>query len=239
MSRSGARRIAANRSIVIACDLTTIGELERLVSATCRIDGVGGYKVGFSLGLKYGLPEVVSAIKRHTPKPVMYDHQKGGTDVPHTGALFAEVMAEAGMDYAILFPFASPSTEKAWIEALQREGVIPVIGAIMTIPDFLKDGGGYIDSAAVSRIFELAASLGVNDYVLPGNKPDAAAAYRRLIEGSVEKPTYFLPGVGAQGGEITSLRGVMGERWHGIVGRTIYGAKDQGAAASSLASELR
>jgi orotidine-5'-phosphate decarboxylase len=168
----------------------------------------------------------------------MYDHQKGGTDVPHTGALFANVMAEAGIDYAILFPFAAPSTGKAWIGALLKEGVIPVVGALMTIPDFLKDGGGYIDADAVGRIFDLASSLGVTDFVLPGNKPDAAMAFRQRIEAKVQDPNYFLPGLGAQGGDIASCSKAMGKRWHPIVGRSVYEAKDPSSAVASLAAQL-
>lgn len=231
-------RIALARSIVVACDITSLGELERLVVSTQGVPQLGGYKVGFSLALKYGLPEVVRAVRRHTGKPVIYDHQKAGTDVPHTGAGFAKVMAEAGVDYAILFPFASPSTEEAWIGALQKEGVIPMVGAFMTIPDFAAEKGGYVAADSIRRIFELACSMGVRDFVLPGNNPAEASRLRQLIEARASEPAFFLPGLGAQGGDIASCGKVMGERWHAIVGRSIYGAQDPGAAASALGREI-
>jgi orotidine-5'-phosphate decarboxylase len=231
-------RIAIAKSIVVACDIASMEELERLVESTQSVPQLGGYKVGFSLALKHGLPEVVKAVRRHTGKPVMYDHQKGGTDVPHTGASFARVMAESGVDYAILFPFASPSTEEAWIAALQKERVIPIVGAFMTIPDFAAAKGGYLAAESIGRIFELACSMGVNDFVLPGNNPGEASRLRQLIEAKASSPSFFLPGLGAQGGDISSCGRVMGDRWHAIVGRSIYGASDPGAAASALGREI-
>lgn len=231
-------RIPMERSIVIACDISSKDELERLVAATDPIPKVGGYKVGFSLALKHGLPAVVEAVRMHSRKPVIYDHQKAGTDVPHTGANFARVMAESGVDYAILFPFASPSTAEAWIRALAEEGVIPIVGAFMTTPDFSAERGGYISDDSVRRIFDLACSLGVADFVLPGNNPDEASRLRTLIEAKASAPCYFLPGLGAQGGDIASCGRVVGGRWHAIVGRSIYAAPDPGAAASALAKEI-
>lgn len=230
--------IARERSIVIACDVQDAESLERLVKCTHQVPAVGGYKLGFSLGLRYGLPWLVSIIRRYTRKPVIYDHQKGGTDVPHTASLFAGVMSSAGIDYAILFPFSSPSTEAAWIRALQQEGVTPIVGAMMTTPDFMAENGGFFSRGIVSRIFQIAAELGVDQFVLPANKPEQALELRQEIEANVGNPVFFLPGVGAQGGELSRLRAVMGRRWHGIVGRAVYASPDPGAAASKLGEEL-
>lgn len=230
--------ISRDRSIVVACDVQDLASLERLVASTHRVEAVGGYKLGFSLGLRYGLPDLVSLIRRYTQKPVIYDHQKGGTDVPHTAGLFAGLMSSAGIDYAILFPFSSPSTEEAWVRALQREGVTPIVGAMLTTPDFMAEKGGFFSRGVVSRIFQIASQLGVDQFVLPANKPDQALELRQEIESSVNDPVFFLPGVGAQGGEISRLRAVMGRRWHGIVGRTVYASSDPAAAASRLGEEL-
>ncbi len=234
----GAAKIKLERSVIVACDVLTLKELDNLVSSTCDIVKIGGYKVGFALGLEHGLKRIVRTIRKRTDKPIMYDHQKGGTDVPHTGALFADVMANAGIDYAILFPFSSPSTESAWIDALLKSGVTPIVGAMMTIPDFLNSNGGFLDISAVRRIMEIACSKGVTDFVLPGNKPAQAQELRSIIESHISKPSYYLPGVGAQGGEISSVSEAMGRRWHAIVGRTIYGAPDIRGSATSIANEV-
>lgn len=236
--KCGPSKIALERSIIVACDVISLSDLDKLVSSTCDIAKIGGYKVGFALGLEHGLKRVVRTIRSRTDKPIIYDHQKGGMDVPHTGDLFAEVMSKAGIDYAILFPFSSPSAESAWIDALLRRGVTPIVGAMMTIPDFMSSSGGFWDPSTIRRIIEIACSKGVRDFVLPGNKPDQARGLRSAIEAAVQAPSYYLPGIGAQGGEISSLSEAMGPRWHAIVGRTIYGAQDIRGSAASIARAI-
>ncbi|MBI2597571.1 MAG: hypothetical protein HYW50_00055 [Candidatus Diapherotrites archaeon] len=66
--------IKRNKSIIPACDLQTFSELEDLVEATFDIEEVGGYKIGFSLALRYGLSKAVSTIREYTSKPIIYDH---------------------------------------------------------------------------------------------------------------------------------------------------------------------
>ena len=52
---------------------------------------------------------------------LVYDHQKGGTDIPRKGDSFAEDCKYAGMDAAILFPFGGPETQRHWIRSLELE----------------------------------------------------------------------------------------------------------------------
>ena len=105
--------IGRDRSVIPACDVETLEQFEELVRQTANVEGIGGYKVGFELGLGFGLPAVVEAVRRHTDKPVIYDHQKAGTDIPDTGKGFARVVKRAGVDTIILFPQAGPETERA------------------------------------------------------------------------------------------------------------------------------
>ena len=98
--------IERNRSVIPACDVATLEQFEALVQQTADIPGIGGYKIGFELGLGYGLPRVVEIARKHTQKPLIYDHQKAGTDIPEIGSNFAGVMRRAGIEAAILFPQA-------------------------------------------------------------------------------------------------------------------------------------
>ena len=95
--------IQRERSIIPACDVP-LDSYERIVRDTTDVDGVGAYKVGFELGLGYGLPRVVELTRKYNGKPIIYDHQKAGTDIPDTGKNFARTMKNAGVDAVIFFP---------------------------------------------------------------------------------------------------------------------------------------
>src|SRR3989338_6784099 len=121
-------KISLKRSIIPACDFDDIKTLEKLIKAVDSVKGIGAYKIGFELGLKYGLPKIVQVCRKHTKKPLIYDHQKAATDVPFTGEGFAKVCSEAGIDAVILFPQAGPQTERSWIEACKKVGLGVIVG---------------------------------------------------------------------------------------------------------------
>jgi len=229
--------IKQKRSIIPACDVS-LKVYEEIVKETAGIDGVGAYKVGFQLGLLYGLPKVVKIARKYSDKPVIYDHQKAGTDIPDTGKNFAETLASAGVDAVILFPQAGPETERAWIQAAQQEGLGVIVGGWMTHAKYVASEGGYLLDAAVFDIYRNAAREGVSDYVVPGNKPDIIAKIRALLEGEGVKPVFYAPGFVAQGGAISDAAKAAGERWHAIVGRGIYATDDIRAAATNLTRML-
>ncbi|MCK4247944.1 MAG: orotidine 5-phosphate decarboxylase, partial [Methanomicrobia archaeon] len=131
------RIIKRDRSVIPACDVP-LELYERIVRETADIEGIGGYKVGFFLGLDYGLPKIVEIARKYTDKPVIYDHQKAGTDIPDMGGKFAKICKKAGVDAVILFPQSGPETEKAWIEAAKEEGLGIIVGGLMTHPKYKK-----------------------------------------------------------------------------------------------------
>lgn len=235
------RLIDQKRSVIVAADVGDLQTLAELVKQTCQVGGIGGYKIGFELGLTNGLDMVVRVIRRYTDLPIIYDHQKAGTDIPKMGARFARVCRESGVDAVILFPFGGEETELSWIKACQSEGLVVLVGAHMTQPKFLVSEGGFIGDGAMERIFTLAAQSGVRDFVVPGNKPEFVERYRRLFERLLGEGNFVLyaPGFVAQYGEITETGRVAGESWHAIVGRAIYGSADAKEAAERVTAQLR
>jgi orotidine-5'-phosphate decarboxylase len=228
--------IKYDRSVIPACDVEDLDSLKRLVEATASVEGIGAYKVGFGLGLRYGLPEVCKTIRKLTDLPIIYDHQKAATDVPHTGELFAKVCKDAGLDAVILFPQAGPETEKAWIDACDKEGLGVIVGGEMTHPAYKLSEGGWMDDKAIEKIYEVAKSKGIKDFVVPGNKPDRIAYYADMLK-DIE-PVFYSPGLVAQGGKITDAAKAAGDKWHAIVGRGIYNADDMMMAAKELTKNL-
>ena len=229
--------IKLDRSIVPSCDVPDLDKLRELVRETCHVEGIGAYKIGLELCLKYGIPAVVKAIREHTNLPIIYDHQKAGNDIPELGEKFAE--AVRGVDAIILFPFAGPETEKEWIKACKKAKLGIIVGGEMTHKGFLEEDGGFISSKESLKIYGIAAESGIKDFVVPGNKPDKIRLYGDFLEARGVKPVFYSPGLIAQGGSITESAKAAGKSWHAIVGRALYNAKDINKAAKEMAKALK
>lgn len=227
------------RSVIPACDVKAMSDFERLIEKTHIVQGIGGYKVGAVLTIRYGLPELVKTVRRYTTLPVIYDHQKAMTDIPDLGKDFVESVKNAGADALIGFPQSGYATEEAWIKACNDLGLAVIIGGEMTHPKYRRSEGGYIADDALDEMYLNAAKLGVNNFVVPGNKADRVNHYRELLLPVVgDDLTLWAPGFVAQKGEISETGKVAGKRWHAIVGRGIYGAPDIEAAAREMTSKL-
>lgn len=229
--------ISQERSIIPACDVH-LDRFEILVKETAKMPVIGGYKIGFMLGLEAGLPRVCEIARRHTSKPLIYDHQKAGTDVPDTGKAFAYTCKKAGVNAVILFPQAGPETEKAWIEAAKEEGLGVIVGGLMTHKGYTRGEGGYIADEAVIEMYLNAVKSGVKDFVVPGTNPAAIEKIRVMLEHQKIEPVLYSPGLVAQGGDVPAALKAAGKRWHAIIGRAIYGAKNIHQAVEELAALL-
>ena len=233
--------IGRDKSVIPACDVETLEELEKIVIATAENEKIGGYKIGFELGLGYSLPKVVETIRKHSNKPIIYDHQKAGTDIPDTGKNYARVIKRSGIDTVIFFPQAGPETERAWIYHALDNGLKVIVGGRMTHPAYAVSEGGYITDEGARDMYRVAARAGITNFVVPGNKPEVITQIRKVIEEEegVENTHYFAPGfIGKQGGKIEEAGKVAGPRWGAIVGTGIYGAKDMKAATEEVTSQI-
>ena len=229
--------IKLEKSIIPSCDVSDLTKLKNLVKETCSVGGIGAYKIGLELCIPYGICQVVDVIRKQTDLPIIYDHQKAATDIPELGEKFAK--AVKGVDAVILFPFTGPETEIAWIKACRKEKLGIIIGGEMTHKGFLESEGGFISEKEALKIYEIAAKEKINDFVVPGNKPEKIELYKAFLEARGVKPIFYSPGLIAQGGNITESAKAAGERWHAIVGRALYDAKDIHKAAKELVKSLK
>ena len=228
--------IKMNKSIIPSCDVSDLTRLKNLVKETCSVDGIGAYKIGLELCIPYGICQVIDTIRKQTDLPIIYDHQKAATDIPELGEKFAK--AVKGVDAVILFPLTGPETEKAWINACKKAKLGVIVGGEMTHKAFLESEGGFISEKESLKIYEIAAKEKINDYVVPGNKPEKIKLYKAFLEARGIKPVFYSPGLIAQGGNITESASAAGESWHAIVGRALYNAKDIHKAAKELVKNL-
>jgi orotidine-5'-phosphate decarboxylase len=225
--------IERKRSIIPACDVAG-DELEALVKATAKVEGIGAYKLGFIPALYMGLPKAVEVVRKYSDKPIIYDHQKAATDIPDTGHPFARACRSAGVDAVILFPQAGPVTEKAWIRAAKEEGLGVVVGGLMTHQCYTQGEGGYLCDQAILDMYLNAIKEGVTEFVVPGTKIEAIHKVREMLEHENVTPTFYSPGLIKQGGDIKAAADAAGQRWHAIVGRALYGADDITKTAEEL-----
>jgi orotidine-5'-phosphate decarboxylase len=219
--------------LIPALDCSELAEALRLVRAVDPVEAVYGYKLGFSLGLGYGLPRVVEEIRKVSKKPVIYDHQKAATDIPDTGDLFAKTLARAGVDEAILFPQAGPETLAAWTVALQAKELKVIVGGIMTHKRYLASEGGFLVDEGILGAYQAAAALGVKAFVVPLTKPALARQVaQKLGDGDWE---FYSPGLGKQGGALKEFDFLP--RHYLIVGRSLLSAPEPAQYLETVLAE--
>ena len=228
------------KGIIIAADVAELSELRKLTELAMTAPEVLAIKVGFTLGLRHGLPAVVKAIHEIADIPVIYDHQKAGTDIPQMGKPFAAVCANAGVGAVILFPLSGPKTLEGFVSAAMDADLIPIVGLVMTHPAYLQSEGGYIADAAPDSICNTAVSMGVRSFVLPGTKTDIVTRFARGPLAQVSPVTIMMPGIGSQGGSITSAFAAAAPHNRlAIVGSALYNNPDPPAMLQSLIAEIR
>jgi len=264
------RIIKTDRSVIPACDVQP-EVFKNIVMQTRDIEGIGGYKIGITF-LDVGLKSIVDIAREYTDKPIIYDHQKAGTDIHEvTPDKFMDSMVRARVNAIILFPQAGPITEYEWIRAAQERDLGVIVGGEMTHPRYLdgdfnegrnknyteifeelgiaRNLSGFIRSTAPIDMYELAARMGVRDFVVPGNKPDKIILYKGVIEtmSGAKESSYWSPGLVAQGGTVSEGAEAAGQRFHAITGRAVYWNKPESrlntpeeirASALELTSQL-
>jgi len=217
-----------NKKLIIACDVNTIHEFNFLVAQSYKSPILGGYKLGFSLALRYGLPKLVQLIQGYEENiPVIYDHQKAGSDIPQVSSQFAQICSEANIHSIIVFPHAGPKTLIAMVDAIVNFEMEPIIGLCMSHEAYLSSEGGYICDEAPLNMLELALQKGVSKFVLPSTKPEIAQKYAEIIYDKGGINTIMSPGIGSQGGDFTEIfNAVAPHHFCGIIGSVIYNSKN-------------
>jgi orotidine-5'-phosphate decarboxylase len=231
-------RLRSSHGIIIALDMESLDHMRRVVAQTTSIAGIVGYKIGLTATLRLGLAKAVAELRSSTDLPLVYDHQKAGPDVPDMAPKFAAVCKQAGVDGLILFPLAGPRAVVAFAGSAYAHRLLPIVGGDLPFADYNLSGGGYVVDDALERIFCKAIEIGVNHFVIPGNTAAKVTYHARWLVEKVERPSIFIPGIGALGGSIaTAFSAAPACDLYAVVGRAIYDAPDAGQAARRLADE--
>jgi orotidine-5'-phosphate decarboxylase len=231
-------RFRTRHGVIVALDAETVDDCKRTIDLTTAVDGVVGYKLGMTMALNLGLAEAVRQLRTHTDLPLLYDHQKAGPDVFDMAAKFVALCAKAKVDGLILFPLAGPRAVEGFVGESLKQGILPLVGGDLPFPDYNMSGGGYVADDALERIIDKAVEVGANHFVVPGNTTEKLGHHSARLKSKLRAPVFIVPGIGPLGGKIGDLvRAAGGCSVYGVVGRAVYGAPDQAAAARALVDE--
>lgn len=232
--------LQVDRGIIIAADVPTIDDLRALLAVSAQVPEVVAIKIGFSLALRHGLRSIVAIVGDASDLPVIYDHQKAGTDIPAMGQPFADTCRDAGVKGVILFPLSGPKTLEGFITAAFDCELTPIVGLLMTHFGYLESQGGFIVNDASKRICRIALDAGIRHFVLPGNKTDIVRDFSDGLLKPARPVSIMMPGIGSQGGSITDAFAAAAEHHaFAIIGSAIYQASDPKAVLERFAVEIR
>lgn len=59
--------ISYDRSIIPACDVPSLTHLARIADGTTHMPGVGAYKIGLDLVIRFGLAQAIRIVRGYSP----------------------------------------------------------------------------------------------------------------------------------------------------------------------------
>jgi len=223
--------------IIISCDFGSIEKLEKIIKETCSLDFMQGYKIGMTLALKNGIQNVTAVIRKYTNLPIIYDHQKFGSDIPEicSGEIL-KVIKEAGIEALVVFPHGGIETLKSIVKECFRIGLTPIVGGDMSHPGYNVKDGGYIDEGSSQRIYIDAAAIGVTHFMLPCLKLERIKIYMHKLVNIVSNPQIFITGIREEVTEefLEACKIIHSYNSYAVIGRGITEEKDFSSAAAKF-----
>ncbi|MCU0851947.1 MAG: orotidine-5'-phosphate decarboxylase [Thermoplasmata archaeon] len=204
--------------VILALDVTSRPDAMRVVKAVR--EHVDAIKINWPLILAAG-PDIISEMSK--VKAVICDLKIA--DIPNTNRLIVEQAMSRGASAVIAHGFTGDDSVKACVEAAK--------GQVFVVTEMSHPGGKQFTAPAADRLAAMAKACGARGIVAPATRPERISDLRKII-GKME---IISPGVGAQGGKASDA--IRAGADYIIVGRAIYEAPDPGAAAKSLADEVR
>ena len=166
------------------------------IDATNSIPFVVGYKIGALPVLEAGLKDTLRSIRKISSKPLLYDHQKLGSDLPdiYKGRIL-DLIKSYGADGVFLFPLGGKEVLEAMINKCIEIELIPVVCGDLSYKGFFAEEGGYIDIDVQQRIYLDAASYGVSHFMMSCNRVDRIKIYCHQLGGIIGQLKLIFTGI--------------------------------------------
>lgn len=208
--------------LILALDVTEKRIALSIARACARhLDAI---KVGYPLVLAAGLAVAGDLAKLDIP--LIADFKVA--DIPSTNTLITDQVFAAGFQAVICHGFTGADAVGACVASAHANGGECYVVAEMSHPG----GTEFFHGGTAEQITWLAVGAGADGIIAPATRPDRVRALRAII-GSRK---ILSPGIGAQGGDISKIAGIVDGV---IVGRAIYAAEDPGLSAREFARSLR
>ena len=203
--------------IIIAIDDCLPLIISTILSETQGIEGVRGYKIGAAPAIYNSLPYVASLIREHSPNAqIIFDHQKAGNDLVAMTFPFLSSIYLSNIRDVIIFPFTGEQIAMEWVSAVKKLSLNPIFGCYLTDPGF----EAIVNTNLLFHMFNKARLQGVTQFVVPATKErftqNLLESFRVYSTYLSEPFTYYIPGIGAQGGSLDFVR-----KMHNLYGNII------------------
>jgi orotidine-5'-phosphate decarboxylase len=181
---------------------------------------VDAIKIGYPLVLSAGLGIVreIGVFKL----PLIADFKVA--DIPNTNRLITDQVFSAGFSSMICHGFTGRDAVQACVENSHYHGGMCYVVAEMSHPGATE----FFHGGVAERLAQVAMACKADGIIAPATRPERAKKLRSII--GTKK--IYAPGVGAQGGDIRSVAGIVDGI---IVGRAIYEADSPATAAKDFA----
>jgi orotidine-5'-phosphate decarboxylase len=208
--------------LVLALDVTDKSHAITIARACApHIDAI---KIGYPLVLKAGL-----GIARDLGRlglPLIADFKVA--DIPNTNRLIADQVFAAGFSAIICHAFTGRDAVQACVDSAHNNSGECFVVAEMSHPGATE----FFHGGVAERLAQVALVCGADGIIAPATRPERAKKLRAVVG----KKKIYAPGVGAQGGDLHAITGIVDGI---IVGRAIYESANPALVAEDFSRSCK
>lgn len=194
----------AKNGILIEFNSDNTKIINNIISSTKDFPFIVGYKINAESIILSGLESILKLIKEQSSLPLIYDHQKFGSDDPDiSGGSIIEKIKNVGVDALVILPYAGKEILRRTIESCGRVGLLAIVCGDLPNKGYFNDEGGYIDSDSQQGIYLDAARLGISHFLMSCNRIERIQIYCHQLGGIVGQLKIFLTAINST--ECTNL----------------------------------